>query len=156
MMTYLWLKLIHIISSTFLFGTGLGSAFYMFMANQKRDDLTHLLRTTRNVVIADFIFTTPAVLIQPLTGFAMIYLAGFPLQSFWIIVSILLYIIIGLCWIPVVFIQIRLQKIIERTIVHQQSLPDAYHRLYRIWFLLGWPAFIGVLMIFYLMVIKIT
>ncbi|KTC87073.1 DUF2269 family protein [Legionella brunensis] len=155
-MVYLWLKLIHIVSSTLLFGTGLGSAFYMFMANQKQDDLIYLLRTTRNVVIADFIFTTPAVLIQPITGFAMIYLAGFSLMSFWIIASLLLYILVGLCWLPVVFIQIKLQKLIAWAIANQQPLPADYYRLYRIWFILGWPAFIGVLLIFYLMVVKIS
>ncbi|KTD07946.1 DUF2269 family protein [Legionella jamestowniensis] len=155
-MLYLWLKLIHIISSTLLFGTGLGSAFYMFMANLKRDNLLHLQRTTRNVVIADFIFTTPAVIIQPLTGLLMVYLAAFPLTSFWILASLLLYLLVGLCWIPVVFIQIKLEKLISIAITNQQELPSDYYRLYRIWFILGWPAFIGVLLIFYLMVIKIV
>ncbi|ASQ47260.1 DUF2269 family protein [Legionella clemsonensis] len=155
-MFYLWLKLIHIVSSTLLFGTGLGSAFYMFMANLKRDNLIHLQRTTRNVVIADFLFTTPAVIIQPLTGLVMVYFAGFSLTSFWILASLLLYVLVGLCWIPVVFIQMKLEKLITWAIVNQQELPANYYRLYRTWFILGWPAFIGVLIIFYLMVIKIV
>ncbi|CEK09407.1 DUF2269 family protein [Legionella hackeliae] len=153
-MFYLWLKLIHIVSSTLLFGTGLGSAFYMFMGNRKRDNLLYLQRITRNVVIADFVFTTPAVIIQPLTGLAMIYIAGYSLTSFWIMASLLLYALVGGCWIPVVFIQMKLEKIIRLAIVEKQDLPAAYYSLYRIWFILGWPAFIGVLLIFYLMVIK--
>lgn len=87
-MAYLWIKLIHIISSTFLFGTGLGSAYYFFMANKNRDDLQHLYYVTRNIVLADFIFTTPAVIVQPLTGFALMHFTGFSISTPWLLKSL--------------------------------------------------------------------
>lgn len=154
-MIYLWLKLIHIISSTLLFGTGLGTAYYMFMANRHRDNLEQLFSVTRYVVIADFLFTTPAVILQPLTGFAMVYYSGMPLTVFWLFTSLVLYVLIGMCWLPVVWIQIKLRDLIEDAIINQKPLSKQYQRLYRAWFLLGWPAFIGVLVIYYLMVVKV-
>ena len=152
-MLYFMLKLIHIISSTLLFGTGLGSAFYLYRANLT-GNLQAMRFATKNVVLADFIFTTPAVIIQPLTGFAMIYLVGYPLTSNWIIASLLLYVVVGLCWIPVVSIQMRLLTLLNSALDSNTELPAEYHRLYKRWLILGWPAFIGVVVIFYLMVFK--
>ena len=152
-MLYFMLKLIHIISSTLLFGTGLGSAFYLYRATLT-GNLQAMQFATKNVVLADFIFTTPAVIIQPLTGFAMIYLVGYPLTSNWIIASLLLYVVVGLCWIPVVSIQMRLLTLLNSALDSNTELPAEYHRLYKRWLILGWPAFIGVVVIFYLMVFK--
>ena len=50
---YLTVKLIHIISATLLFGTGLGSAFYMFMA-YRSGSMKAMAVTNRIVVIADY------------------------------------------------------------------------------------------------------
>lgn len=152
---YPLLKLIHILSSTLLFGTGLGSAFYLFCAHRQKN-LQTMLHTARNVVIADFIFTTPAVIIQPVTGFLLIYIVGYPLQSTWIVASLLLYVFVGLCWLPVVFIQIKLHRLLKIAIAEGSELPEHYWRLYRWWLALGWPAFISVIVIFYLMVFKIA
>ena len=82
-MDYLLLKWIHILSSTILFGTGIGSAFYMFMAN-RRKDIAGIYFATRHVVIADWIFTTPAVIIQFLTGVALAHTIGLPLFEGWV------------------------------------------------------------------------
>lgn len=153
-MIYLWIKLVHIISSTLLFGTGLGTAYYLFMANRNRDDLLHLYKVTHNVVIADFIFTTPAVILQPLTGFIMIYLSGLPITMPWLIKSLILYLLIGAFWLPVVYIQIRLKNCLALAITNKQTLNKTYDRLYKLWFIAGWPAFTGVIVIFYLMVLK--
>jgi uncharacterized membrane protein len=152
---YPLIKLIHIISATLLFGTGLGSAYYFYAANQTRD-LTTMLFAARAVVIADYLFTTPAVIIQPLTGFFMLYLLHYSLTMTWLWLSLLLYVLIGCCWLPVVVIQIKLKQLLEIAVATQQPLPDNYYRLFRLWFSLGWPAFIGVLLIFYLMVYKLT
>ncbi len=152
-MLYLWLKTIHIISATVLFGTDLGSAFYLWRAHLSRD-VAAIAFATRNVVITDWIFTTPAVIIQPLTGFMMIYINHFPLSSTWIVLSLFLYILIGVCWLPVVWLQIQLREIAKQATDQQQPLPQRYYSYMRIWFWLGWPAFIFVLSIFYLMVMK--
>lgn len=150
---YLWLKMIHVLSSTLLFGTGLGSAFYLLRAH-----LTHnasaIAFATRNVVFADWAFTTPSVIIQPLTGFAMAYMVGFPLTSIWISVSLALYLVIGICWLPVVWLQIQMRDMAELAVQNNTVLSDRYHRYFRLWFWLGWPAFISTVIIFQLMVFK--
>ncbi len=152
-MYYLSLKLIHIISSTILFGTGLGSAFYFWRAH-KTNNYQAMYFAARNVVIADWVFTTPAVIIQPLTGFMLMHIMGIPWNTPWIIAALALYIFIGVCWLPVVWLQIKMKNILEQALSTHEKLPAKYYYYYRIWFSLGWPAFIAVIIIFYLMVYK--
>jgi uncharacterized membrane protein len=152
-MAYFWLKLIHIVSSTLLFGTGLGSAFYMYRADRS-GDIHAIVFAARNVVLADWLFTTPAVIVQPLTGFALIHLTHYSLTSLWILLSLLLYLVAGACWLPVVWLQMQMYKLAQQALLTQSQLPSLYHRYMRIWFWLGWPAFIAVLIIFLLMTFK--
>jgi uncharacterized membrane protein len=81
---YDWLKLIHILSSVLMVGTGFGSAFYMFMANRSRNLQAQLI-VSRLVAKADWWFTTPAIIIQPVSGIAMMYLAGWSLDANWLL-----------------------------------------------------------------------
>ena len=150
---YLTLKLIHILGSTVLFGTGLGIAFFMWMAHRSRDPAA-IAHTARVVVIADAVFTATAVVVQPVTGFAMAWLVGFTHRHFWIVASLGLYVLVGLCWLPVVWIQIQLRDLAAEAARAGTALPERYHRLYRVWFWLGWPAFLGVIAIFMLMIWK--
>lgn len=129
-MTYLFLKLIHIISSTILFGTGLGSAFYFWRSHQQKD-LRARYFAVRNVVIADWAFTTPAVIIQPITGFALMYLLSINIDAYWIMLTLLLYVFTGLCWIPVVWLQIQMKKMLKEALSHNRTvLPSKYHRIF--------------------------
>jgi uncharacterized membrane protein len=150
---YLWLKWAHIVSSTVLFGMGAGIAFFFARAH-KTGDVRVIAAVGRDVVIADAIFTASAVVLQPLTGVGMALLAGFPFSAGWLRWSIVLYLLIGACWLPVVGLQIRMRNLAERAVKDGVGLPAAYFRYYRWWFVLGWPAFIGVLAVFYLMVVK--
>ena len=145
------LKLIHILGATVLFGTGLGIAFFMLMAHRTRDAAA-IAHTARVVVIADAVFTATAVVAQPLSGAALIALLGYSWREPWIVASLALYGLAGLCWLPVVFIQIRMRNLARDAAVNSKPLPDEYRRLFRIWFWLGWPAFIGVIGIFVLMI----
>lgn len=154
-MYYFTLKLIHIISSTLLFGTGLGSAFYFWRANQS-GNYQAMSFAARNVVIADWVFTTPAVIIQPITGFLLMYVLNLSVTTTWIILSLGLYVFTGLCWLPVVWLQIKMHQQLEHALANNEKLPAIYYRYYRIWFFLGWPAFIAVIVIFYLMVFKMV
>lgn len=147
------LKWIHILSSTVLFGTGLGTAFHGLMTNL-RGDLRAIVAGDKNVVLADWIFTTPAVIIQPLTGVALAREEGWPLDSHWILASIALYIFVGACWLPVVWLQVRMARIAESCLESGAPLPPEYRRCFRWWFALGWPAFTAMLAIFWLMVAK--
>jgi uncharacterized membrane protein len=152
-MTYLVLKWIHIISSTILFGTGIGSAFYVFMANRTRD-LASIRFATRYVVIADYVFTAPAVVVQPITGIGLAQLAGFDFSALWLTWAIILYLIAGACWLPVVYLQIQMRDIAEKAYASEESLPPIYWTKNRWWLILGSVAFPAVVGIFYLMVFK--
>ena len=154
-MTFLWLKIIHILSATVLFGTGLGTAWYQWRAH-RTGDARVIAAVSREVVLADWLFTTPAVIIQPVTGVWMALLVGYPLTSPWLAWSIGLYLLAGACWLPVVWIQLQLRDLAAAAARQGGDLPARYHRLFRIWFALGWPAFIAVVVVFALMVLRPT
>ena len=148
---YSVIKTLHILSATIVFGTGLGIAFFMLRSNFT-DDLTEKYFAARTTVLADFVFTLPAVVIQPLSGMWLIWQGGFDWQAPWLIATYCLYVVAGFCWLPVVWIQIELKRLILSARASGTPLPDRYFRLFRLWFLMGWPAFLGLLVIFYLMV----
>lgn len=149
------LKYIHILSATVLFGTGIGTAFHGFMNGLGRD-ISTLVNANRNVVLADWLFTTPAVIVQPVTGVWLALEYGYPLTSGWIVASVALYLLVGACWLPVVWLQARMYRMARDAQATGTPLPETYERYARIWFLLGIPAFISMLGIFYLMVFRPT
>jgi uncharacterized membrane protein len=152
-MSYLVVKWLHILSSTLLFGTGLGSAFYMFFASRTRDPRV-VATVVRYVVIADWVFTTPTIFLQPLTGFWLVHLAGFPLTSPWILWSLVLYLVAGAAWLPVVWMQIRMRDMARAAADQGSALPDRYWSMLRAWVALGIVAFLSLVVVFYLMVAK--
>lgn len=152
---YIFVKALHILCSTILFGTGIGIAFFMFQSIFTKN-IYEKSYAVRNTVFADYIFTLPAVVIQPLSGLALIHMGGYGWNDFWLSATYALYAIAGLCWIPVVWIQIQLKNMITESIQTDGDLPPRYYKLFRLWFLLGWPAFISLIVIFYLMVEKPT
>jgi len=120
------------------------------------DDLQEKLYATRNTVLADYIFTFPAVIIQPLTGFWLIWQSGYDWTSLWLVTTYVLYFIAGICWLPVVWIQIQLKEMILHCIEHDAELPTQYNHYFKLWFILGWPAFVSLIAVFFLMVMKPT
>lgn len=150
---YLWVKWIHILSSTVLFGTGMGIAFFMWMAH-RRGDPRVIAATARLVVLADSVFTAPAVLLQFGTGLWLLHLTGFALTTPWVAWALLLFVLVGACWLPVVWLQWRARNLAEAAVAAGTPLPAGYYRVMRWWFWLGWPAFASVLLIFWLMVAK--
>lgn len=152
-MEYFWLKLIHILSSTLLFGTGLGSAFYLFMANRRREPVA-IYFATKHVVIADWLFTTPTVIIQLLTGLRLAQLLHYPLSKGWILTALLLYGFVGACWLPVVWLQIKMRAAAQLAVQQKTELPQRYWQMDCWWIILGTLAFPAMIFIFYLMVFK--
>jgi len=150
---YLSLKTVHLISMVLLFGTGLGSAWYKWMADRS-GDVVHIAVTNRQVVLADWLFTTPTIVIQPLTGIAMVLLMEIPLTTPWVMLSLVLYSIAGVCWIPVVWLQIQMRKLSEVARLTNSELSEQYWRYAKRWFWLGIPAFISMILIVVLMVFK--
>jgi uncharacterized membrane protein len=150
---YILIKALHVIGATVLLGTGAGIAFFMLMAHRTRDAAL-IAHTARIVVIADTIFTATAVIAQPVTGAALAHAAGFPLFSGWIGLSLILYVVTGLCWLPVVWIQLRLRDLAKEAVRLAAPLPPRYFHLFRLWFVLGFPAFAAVTGILWLMIAK--
>ena len=150
---YLLLKYVHILSSVVLVGTGFGTAYYLFFANRGRS-VAAQAEVARLVVRADWWFTTPAVIVQPLTGLWMAHLAGWPLATQWIAWSLALYGLTGALWLPVVVLQLRMARMAAQAAQCGQPLPAAYWRCARWWEALGYPAFVAMLVVFWLMVAK--
>jgi uncharacterized membrane protein len=152
-MEYLIVKWLHILSSTLLFGTGIGSAWYLLFAVVSKN-VQAIAVVTRILVIADWLFTGVTMIAQPATGFYLIHLAGFPLQTPWIKWSIVLFVIALLCWLPVVWLQIKMRDLAAEAMQQAAPLPAQFWRYFRAWIVLGIPAFFAFVAVFYLMVVK--
>lgn len=152
-MSYELIKSAHILSAFILLGTGLGSAFYKFMADRS-NDLAVIATTNRHVVLADWMFTTPTVFLQPLTGFWLAREAGYSLTAGWLALALVLFVVAGLCWLPVVWLQIRMRNDAMAALRGAGRLPDRYWRDAKRWFWLGVPAFTSMVIVVWLMVTK--
>lgn len=146
---------LHVLGATALLGTGAGIAFFMLMAVRTRrpELIAHVAGT---VAVADMLFTATAVVAQPLTGAWLAHLIGWRLTEVWIVLSLGLYVLTGVCWLPVVWIQLRLRDLAREAAVAGTALPARFDRLYRLWFVLGFPAFASVLAIVWLMLARPT
>jgi uncharacterized membrane protein len=152
-MDYFLLKWLHVIGSTVLLGTGAGIAFFMLMAH-RTGDARLIAGVARIVVIADYVFTSTAVVVQPITGVLLARTTGYSLGEGWIVASIALYLLTGAFWLPVVWMQSRMRSLAAAAAASGTALPPQYHRLFRWWFAFGFPAFTAVLAIFWLMITR--
>lgn len=150
--SYLLLKLLHILAAVVVAGTGTGIAFFLFMANRSGNTQA-IAVTTQHVIIGDWFFTLPAVITQLATGILLMNQRAYSFQSPWFLAVISLFIFIGLCWLPVLRIQYRL-RLLATTSAERNCLSDDFKRLMRVWTLLGIPAFMAILVLFWLMVFK--
>jgi uncharacterized membrane protein len=154
MSLYLALKFLHLVGAAVLLGTGAGIAFFLYRA-ERHETPAIVAGTLRMAVAADYLFTATAAIAQPLTGLWLVSVAGYALDQTWIVASLVLYTLVAVCWLPVVVIQIRMRDIAAAAVAQGAAvLPESYWRLSRAWFWLGWPAFISVLAIFWLMIAK--
>lgn len=153
MTPYLLVKTLHIVSSVLLVGTGFGSAFYLFFANRSAS-LEARAVVARLVVLADLWFTTPAVIVQPCSGLWLAHTAGWPITTPWLMLSLGLYAAAGACWLPVLWLQLKMAREVEAALAGGRALSAPYARWQRAWEALGVPAFVAMLAVFYLMVNK--
>jgi uncharacterized membrane protein len=111
---------------------------------------------TRHAMKADLFFTTPSVIVQALSGLALMATAGFPMHFApmnWLGLSLLLYIVAGACWLPVLWLQWKMHQLAALNPA-EPALPAAYWRYERAWTLLDVPAFVSLVVVFWLMVAK--
>ncbi len=147
------LRWLHVLGACTLLGTGAGIAFFMLMAHRSGDPRI-VAHTAGIVVLADLVFTTSAVLIQPVTGALLAWELGWSLWEGWILLSLVLYVLTGAFWLPVVWIQLRLRNLAQAAMAEGRELCPGYHQLFRIWFACGFPAFAAVLAIVWLMLAR--
>jgi uncharacterized membrane protein len=152
-MTFMILKYLHILGAIVLIGTGAGIAFFMVMAHFTRNT-TKIAGVARIVVTADFLFTATAVILQPITGVLLAWETGRSLTEGWIVLSLMLYALIGAFWLPVVIFQMRMRDIAEASDAAGMPLPQRYHRLFWTWFAFGFPAFGAIMVILWLMIAR--
>lgn len=152
-MFYLAMKFVHVIGAAVLLGTGAGIAFFMLQA-YRTHDAAFVAGVARIVVLADLLFTATAAVLQPVTGTILALRAGFAFTQEWLLLSIILYLVTGAFWLPVVWIQFRMQRLAADAAAQGKPLPERYYRLFRVWFAFGFPAFAAVLGIFWLMIGK--
>lgn len=150
-MYYFLLLFVHVIGAAVLLGTGAGIAFFMLIAHL-RGDAVVIAGVAGIVVLADFVFTATAVVVQPITGFLLARLLGYPLLDGWIALSLILYAVTGAFWLPVVWMQMKMRDLARAAVQAGEPLPDRYHNLFWRWFAFGFPAFAAVLGIFWLMI----
>ena len=153
MTEYYLLKFLHVIGATVLLGTGAGIAFFMLLAH-RTGETAIVAGVTRIVVIADYVFTATAVVAQPITGVLLARSVGYDPTEGWIVASIALYLFTGAFWLPVVWMQSRMRTLSREAAASGAPLPPEYHRLFRLWFAFGFPAFAAVLAIFWLMITR--
>ena len=126
---YLLLKMIHILSAVVITGTGIGIAFFMFMANRS-SNVAAIAVTARHVVLADWFFTAPAVVLQFVTGILLMLKLGYSFTSTWFFLVITLFTFIGVCWIPVVVIQYKLKALADTSLTSGVMDP-AFNKMMR-------------------------
>ena len=153
MSAYVLLKAVHIVSSTILFGTGLGTAFFKWIVD-RAGNVAAIRVVSEKVVLADWLFTSPAIVVQAITGVTLARLMGFPLTHGWVAYSIALYCIAGSCWLPVVWLQMRMRDLARTSDSQGIPLAATYWAYARAWFWLGVPAFLSLVVVFWLMVAK--
>ncbi len=152
-MLYFAVKYLHVIGAAVLLGTGAGIAFFMLIAHL-RGDTRVIAGVAGIVVLADFIFTATAVVVQPVTGVWLAWNTGYSLWEGWIALSIALYVVTGAFWLPVVWMQMRMRDLAVDAVARGTPLPPLYHRLFWTWFAFGFPAFTSVAAIFWLMIAR--
>ncbi|MGJ5620070.1 DUF2269 family protein [Sulfitobacter sp. MF3-043] len=145
----------HVIGTAVLLGTGAGIAFFMVLS-QRSQNPAMIAHVAGIVVVADWLFTATAAVAQPITGYFLAQAAGWPLTSGWVVWALLLYVFVGVFWLPVIWIQKQLRDLAQTAAAQGIPLPPRFHRLYRIWFACGFPAFAAVLAILWLMITKPT
>ncbi len=147
------LRFAHVLGAMVLMGTGAGIAFFMVISNRSQNPAL-IGHVAGIVVLADTVFTASAAIVQPITGTLLAWELGWSLTEPWLLAAIGLFLFVGAFWLPVVWMQIRLRNLARAAAATATPLPEAYRRLYRLWFAFGFPAFGAMLGIIWLMLMR--
>jgi uncharacterized membrane protein len=152
-MDYHTLIFLHIISAILLLGVGGGSAFYKFMADRS-NNLEVIAHTNKMVVLADWLFTTPSAILQPLTGVWLMSMLDISIWTPWLFWSIVLYYFAGILWLVAVYLQIQMKRMALEAQENNRALGKKYDKLVAYWIILGIFSFLSMGAVFSFMVFK--
>lgn len=150
-MLYLSVKTLHVLAATLFLGTGIGSAYYKFRADQS-GDLRVVAWAQRAIVTGDLIFIVPAGVLLPATGLWMATDRGWPLTSGFVFWGLLGYAVAGVTWLPAAYLQLRMRRAADEALARGEALPEQFERDRRVWLALGFPSFIAAMTTVYVMV----
>ena len=153
MTLYFLVKYLHVLGAIVILGTGSGIAFFMLMAHRSGEP-AFIARTASVVVLADMMFTLSAVLLQPVTGAALMAMSQTSPTEGWLATALVLYGVAGAFWVPVIFMQREMRDLARVAAEKNARLPPRYFVLFNRWFWFGFPGFGSVMAIVYLMIAK--
>lgn len=145
-------KFVHVLAAAAMYGTWLGAACFMAMALRSANPSVAALVAQFSVRIELFV-VAPALALQPIAGFPLAWAIGLsPLNEFWIVVSLVLYVAVVVLWIVALRIEIRVRDIAREAALERKPLSAAYPRLVRIWLALAGIIFVSFTALMLLMV----
>ena len=145
------IKFVHVLAAAAMFGTALGLAVFMLLADRS-GNASVIAVTSRFAIGVETMVMIPALALQPISGFPLVSTIGLSFGEFWIVLSLLVYVLVVAGWLAVLLLEIRIRDLTKVAALNQKPLPDAYHVMFRLYTMLVWPTLAGMLVVFALMI----
>lgn len=149
----LWLTL-HLIGVILLVGNISTAAFWKVRADLSKDPKV-ILSTVKNVMLADYVFTIPGLVLIIVSGIVMAVQENLPMSGLnWLTLSLVLFAFTGIIWSVIL---IPLQRGMIRHITQCLAsgiISKAYQQASRNWAVFGIASTLLPIVILYLMVSK--
>lgn len=141
---------IHTISAILFIGNIMTAAFWKMKAEFTKDE-THVHKTVKNIMLADYIFTIPSTIGLLGSGFLLAFQSNYSLQEInWLTVSIGLFILTGVIWLSLLLpLQRKMMKYSGT-----QFNDKKYWKISRTWDVIGTISVLLPVIILYLMIAK--
>jgi uncharacterized membrane protein len=145
-------KFVHVLFAAVLFGAWLCVAAFMVFAHRSRNASVIALIAQFSVRIELFV-VAPAFVIQPASGFPLGNLIGLSgADDFWVGGSIAVYAVVLLAWLGALRLEFLIRRMARQASLDGKKLDGRYRRLFRVWAALAALIFVGLVLIFLLMV----
>jgi uncharacterized membrane protein len=146
------LKFVHELAAATMFGAWLCLAIVMLRGHRSGNPSVVAI-TTQFVVDVEKMVIAPAIVVQPISGFALASAIGLsPVSEFWIVVSLGLFVVAVACWLAAFRLEIRVRRLSRQSALDAVALPDDYRRVFRAWSVLAAAGLLATTAIFALMI----
>ncbi len=148
------LLVLHVMGGIFFLGNIITAAFWKLRADAG-GDLHQIWRTATNVLIADYVFTLPGIVLLLTTGHMMVANSGYELFSLsWLGISYFLFCLSGLIWLLILLpTQNQMIKHAKNSL-DQGKLTNEYKKSSKIWNVFGSLSTILPIIVIVLMLVK--